>query len=729
MLIWLLTMASCGETAIKKVDPIAHNESYDIWPDSIDLHDGVVLRAMSDSVMEVRVTGNVLDSITAGEILPGRMKFTSAHPLLDFLYRLEASIPSSGRYRPLTPYEIYLNPLQNDSATEVLRRRVKNGVILPLETHSASWPMINANAEWLMAASEWAVAHGDKQWEHFLHQTASTALATDNRMSRNPATGLYTGLPYYMAAGDGFLPEWMQPADVAAISTLGVNVAYAAAMTNIGQPADSLVSALKNLMWIPNMGYFSGMMYGIPTSQLPLQSTDNLAQSIAVISGILPEGIADAVIRKTPVGHNGVTLYHPQLPPARSEIKDEIPATLLQVARAVASARQGNEAAYSRAVGDLLAVEGKRLLGFRHRPPSFRSTFTTFILRGLLGIRFVRDGVFFTPYIPENLPGEKQITGLHYRKAILDIKINGTGKVISTFTIDDKPADPFIPGHLEGHHTIAITLAGAIADPGGVTLLDNQLLSPLPPVVTWSTPREASIQAGTLPATLPQHILTADETEYLQNGAGDGRLVYLNGVMEQEIFRDSYRLYDAKTPVVVQFTALVNSSLSSFSSTPYIYIPQGMNNLIYASELATTGTKVLEDKTLASKFVESNKFKNRNIRFDFNAPASGRYLVTVHYADGLGIVNGQRKLALRSLRVNGVESGVFFFTQRTSATATATGEKSSWKEMTAWSNILTVNLDKGENHLELRYFQPSPVYADPTSNVILIDLIKLIPID
>lgn len=82
---------SCRKDAPKSVDPIAHNAYYDIWPDSIDLHDGVVLRAMSDSLMEVRVSGNVLDSITAGAIPPGRMTFRSTHPLLDFLYRLEAS--------------------------------------------------------------------------------------------------------------------------------------------------------------------------------------------------------------------------------------------------------------------------------------------------------------------------------------------------------------------------------------------------------------------------------------------------------------------------------------------------------------------------------------------------------------------------------------------------------------------------------------------------------------
>ncbi|MDE5979436.1 MAG: hypothetical protein K2G84_05310, partial [Muribaculaceae bacterium] len=94
-LLGVILPTSCRKEAPRGVDPIAHNAAYDIWPDSIDLHDGVVLRAMSDSLMQVRVSGNVLDTITAAPLPPDRMTFKSAAPLLDFLYRLEASTPPS----------------------------------------------------------------------------------------------------------------------------------------------------------------------------------------------------------------------------------------------------------------------------------------------------------------------------------------------------------------------------------------------------------------------------------------------------------------------------------------------------------------------------------------------------------------------------------------------------------------------------------------------------------
>ena len=231
-------MTSCHDDSSRRVDPIAHTQAYDIWPDSIDLHDGVVLRAMSDSVMQVRVSGNVLDTITTGRIPPGSMTFSSTHPLLDFLYRLEASHPPTARYTVMTPYEIFLNPVQNDSAITALESRLRNGIVVPSETRSLGWPAVNSNAEWLLAATELSMASGDSRWEKTVGQTAKAVIASDTRISRNPATGLFTGVPRYMAAGRGIFPEWMGPSEIFQQSTLAVNVAYAAAMSRLGLHCD-----------------------------------------------------------------------------------------------------------------------------------------------------------------------------------------------------------------------------------------------------------------------------------------------------------------------------------------------------------------------------------------------------------------------------------------------------------------------------------------------------------
>lgn len=723
----MLHLAGCREETPHSVDPIAHNELFDIWPNSIDLHDGVVLKTITDSLMEIRVNGNVIDSIFAGHLPKNRMSFTSDYPLLDFLYRFEASLPSSERYSANTPYDIFLNPLQNDSAQAVLESRLRHNLVIPYETSTLGWPTINSNAEWLMAASELWLANGDSHWERIVRQASRSLLASDNKINRNQTTGLFTGIPRYMANTTGIFPEWMSQTDIYQQSTLAVNIAYATAIENLDLGADSLVAAIKYHMWLPNKGYLSGLTYGTAIYPVALQSTDNLAQAIAVISGILPDAMSDAIISKTPTQSTGISLFQPTLPSASDKVKGEVSSTLLQTAWTVAAASRGNEATYSTAVGTLFAKEGKRILENRHKRQPFRSTFTTLILRGFLGIKFSKEGLHFSPYIPENLPGEKEIKNLHYRDAILDIKITGTGKAISTFTIDGNPAEPFFNKSLKGKHSISITLAGASADPGRVNLTQSAMMAPLPPTAYFDKKGLATIQASLLPATLPQQELTESQREFLENDENACRQVYINGILQEQITTDSYRIDNMSNFSVIQFTTISEENLSGFSSQPYI-LPSNSSCVINCADLAKTGTKLLKDKKLASKYVETSRSRNRNISFDFNAPQKGRYLIDIHYANGLRLVNNQRKTALRSLKVNDYNAGIFICPQLTSGTVRIS-DNESWQKMATWSNPLIINLNKGINKIELRYYQPSPVYIGPNSNILLFDAIRIISID
>lgn len=715
--------SSCKKENPLAADPIAHAEAYDIWPDSIDLHNDVILRVMNDSLMEIRVNGNALDSIFCDSIPAGKMTFTSDYPLLDFLYRLEASMSAQSKFNPSTPYEIFLNPLLTDSAEQILQSRLSGNLVIPYQSQRLEWPAVNINAEWLLAATELGAANGSRTWNRKVEQVAKEAMNFDNRICRNQTNGLYSGIPRYIATANGIFPQWMSQDDIAQITTFSVNIEYCAAMSRLGIPCDSLRRNIDNELWIPNMGYFSAMSYGFPTCQTPLQVTDNLAQAVGIISGQLSPAMAETVIRKTPVYHSGATLFQPQLPPASAEVNQEIPATLMQTAWTVAASKVDNRAAYSAAMGALFVSEGNRLLSHRNELPAFRATFSSFILRGLVGIDFHPDGIIFTPNVPDNLPGDKYISNLKYRDAILDIKLSGTGRAIATFTIDGKPADPFFDGSLKGRHEISITLAGPSSDPGSLTEMDEQMVAPLPPVANWDQ-RKAVIAEGQLPEKLKENELNALARKMLKDENPNCRLVYINGILQEEIYRDDYELFDAQTPTVVQFTAFYNSQLSGFSTEPYLYLPTGQRSLIYASTFAKSGTKVLENKKLAAKFVESNRFKNRAFDFEFDAPTPGRYLLEVRYINGLGIVNSQRKLTLRQLLVNSRDAGILIFPQLHSSVAT---DGESWEEHTDWSNPLVINLEKGINHLSMRFYQPSPVYVDPTSSTLLFDLIRITP--
>lgn len=378
---------------------------------------------------------------------------------------------------------------------------------------------------------------------------------------------------------------------------------------------------------------------------------------------------------------------------------------------AVAAAQHGNSRVYDTAVGGLLNIAATSVLYNRtNHQRQFHCPIAGFILRGLLGMHFAADGIHLRPSVPAAMPGKKTINGIHYRRSILNITIDGTGNMISAMTLDGNPADPFIPSNLEGEHHIAITMADVKASGKGTLTPDNGNALPPPPAVEWTASHEAAI----MPAP--------------DNGATCPNFVYLNGVLTDELTSHTYSVPSTPNPVNVQIVNIESNRWISYSSAPHLCIPEGKCTEINLASVTRGGTKIIQDKKLAAKFVESDRWRNRNITFSYTAPHTGYYLIDVHYISGLGIVNPRRRSALRSLSVNGTRQGIFVFPQHTPANRDAESA-GGWQEFTAFTNPLKVHLNKGENQLALKLYQPTPVYIDPTANTIVADFIRIIQYD
>ncbi len=733
--IWLAaSVAGCVSSVIPDTEPgqIAAYDRYDISADSADLRGGVTLRVLNDSILQVATPTHTLD-ISPGEPLEGRFGYTSDQPLIDLLYRLESATPLPYTYTPATPYEAYLLPFPTDSLSDLLMMHESGGVLLPTETRRYSWPIINDNAPWLMAAAEVCTASGENGPYRRLRSMARNLASIDYDISWNPAIGLFQGVPRYMATSQSGLPPWMESADLLQCITLCGNTArYATARTMaeldhfhgysateyLPVSADSLRRNINTLMWLPNMGYYSAMLYGSAVYPIQLISADNLAQSVAILSGTASEAMAATAVRRIPVPPTGI---EPFTPLWASDAPYSGPsATLLQALWTAACARSGNETAYSAAVGALLYRRCSELAAAENpRIPQGRPI-TALIVRGLLGMKFECGGASFSPFVPESLPGEKQITGLRYRDAVLDIKISGTGRAVSTFTIDSIPSQPHIPADLKGRHDITITLGGASANRGIANISDSAPIMPPAPDIVWKTDREATLSA--YPPTNSH-----SGTDYGEKEDAGTFLIYINGTLVEEIYRHEYTLYNAPALTMVQLCPVNADHITGFSARPYRYVPPRQQIIIPASSVAKGGTRLIKDKASSKKFVELNKFHNRIFSFDADVPSDGLYLVDVRYVNGLGIVNPQRRATLRELYAGNQRIGTFVFPQLSSAAWNKDlGE--GWQQTTTYTNPVTARLRKGRNQLSIRFTQPSPVYIDPAHNTVLIDAIRIIPL-
>lgn len=720
----LASMASCSshsDTQVEPSDVIADNASFFIAADTASVT-GETAVAVTDSVVRVWRGGTAVTD-TVPSPLAGHFTYRSAQPLVDILYRMEASA-TSGSYTPATPWRAYLVPLPADSVNALLGTNRSGNVLRPTETRRYAWPVVNDDPVWLLAATETALAAGDRGEYRRLRQLAITLADRDAPVSWNRCCGLFCGVPSYIAATDAGLPAWMEPTDIFECMALADNAARVASAVSLQaldshfgmKPAqylpvtpDSLRRNINTLMWLPNLGRYSALLYGSPAYPVQLPSSDNAAMALAVLGGVASEAMAETAVRRTPVTDYGISDFTP----AWTDTVGSLPPSplLRQALWTAVCARTGNETAYSGAVSALLCRRLRLLAsGAADRRANGDRAVTSLILRGLLGIRFTPAGMEFAPFVPENLPGEKIIEGLRYRRARLNIRLSGTGNAISTFTLDGAPAEPFLPADLEGDHTLTITLAGASAVRGVANLLETAPLTiPRPPEVKWPKTRDATI----VPAPAKD------------GGAGESRfLVYLNGTLTEEIYRTTYTLYDAPATTTVLFAPVSTANTVGFAGAPYTYIPSGQRIVIAATSFAKGGTRIVSDKTAAARLVELNRYRNRNVSVEVDAPREGTYLVDVRYINGLGIVNKQRRTVLRRLEVNSLPAGTLVFPQLSAAWWDKDlGEH--WQQLEARTNAIPVTLRKGRNTLSICYHQPSPVYLDPAHNTVLIESINL----
>lgn len=80
------------------------------------------------------------------------------------------------------------------------------------------------------------------------------------------------------------------------------------------------------------------------------------------------------------------------------------------------------------------------------------------VLHGLLGIDFEPDGIRLSPTLPPGW-GAVRLSGLHYRHAVLDLRLDGEGQRVASVSVDGKAAPAaFVPATLTGPHQVDIHL-------------------------------------------------------------------------------------------------------------------------------------------------------------------------------------------------------------------------------------------------------------------------------
>jgi hypothetical protein len=609
--------------------------------------------------------------------------------------------------------------LQPKVAVYSLMRKVQDGRIIQDTGTGGAYPVSSDRMIWAVAAFEVYKVTGDREWLKKAYSIIKKSAADDALNVYDQQTGLVRGESSFLDWREETYPRWMQPADIYESECLGTNVVHyqvnkvlAAMATLLNDPAASgyhqraatIKNGIANYLWIPAKGYYGQCLYGRSFKTLSPRS-EALGEALAVFFDAADAPRQQSVINNTPVNEFGIPCIYPQIP-GILPYHNKAVWPFVETYWAMASAKAGNETSLLRAISAVYRPAAMFLTNKEnfvtgdgdYAGTQINSSNMLWSLSGnialvykvLFGIHYNESSLTFSPFVPKALGGNRSLENYKYRNAVLNIRMQGYGNRIKSFTLDGKPVtNNTIPADLSGNHTIKIVLTNNTTN--GKSNMQPDYTAPETPSVIY--------EKGRL-SWLP--IAGAVSYRVIKNGHDIAKITS----PAYKIIENGYAEY--------QVAAIDAKSISSFNSEPLAVTPQ--------SSVAVTEAETVADMSQlpyqgfsGRGFVEISKEKNTMLNFPVTVKADGIYAIDFRYANGNGPINTENKCALRTLTADGDFAGTVVFPQR------GKGEWSAW----GFSNSVKRKLTKGKHTLSLQ-FKDANENMNRAVNQAMIDYLRII---
>ncbi|MGI4751581.1 MAG: MGH1-like glycoside hydrolase domain-containing protein [Janthinobacterium lividum] len=613
--------------------------------------------------------------------------------------------------------------LQPKVAVYSLMRKVKNNRVIQDTGTGGAYPVSSDRMIWAVAAWEVYKVTGDHDWLTKAYEIVKNSVEDDVKNVYDTKTGLVRGESSFLDWREQTYPKWMQPADIYESECLGTNAVHyqvnvvLAEMASVlndksstekyKKQAEKIKIGIQQYLWQPEKKYYGQYLYGRNFKILSPRS-EALGEALMVVFNVADVANQKTILQNTPVNQFGIPCIYPQIP--------EIPPyhnnavwPFVQSFWAMAAAKAGDEnslvqsmsAVYRPAAMFLTNKENFVSSNGDFAGTQINSSNMLWSLSGnislvykvLFGMNYQANQLEFKPFVPEVYAGKRSITNFKYRKAVLNIEMEGFGNQIKEFRLDGKiMPNPMIPAELEGQHQITIKLADNRLLPEKINQSPDYISLPAPTV---------KLSAGNLSWN---QVVGATSYKILKNGVKNSITPKLNMAVSSAIYAE------------YQVVAIDAKGIESFASEPLQVIPAGSEQQI---QLETVAPKsALSYRGFSGEgFVNLSKTENTSITINIPVKEAGVYALDFRYANGNGPINTENKCAIRTLTHQGDFLGTFVFPQR---------GKDNWSDW-GFSNTLQLKLEKGTYSVTLQ-FQPANENMNGEINQAAINYLRIIRI-
>lgn len=670
--------------------------------------------------------------------ISGKPSYRSDQPIVDALYHLSLeealkNIEPDSTFRTGAQwggvwtrdisYSILLAfaYLQPDIAKISLMKKVKRNRIIQDTGSGGAWPVSSDRTTWVLAAWEIYKATGDKDWLQRCFSIIQNTLEDDVLVLLNHGTELYRGESSFLDWREQTYPKWMNNVDIYASQNLGTNVVHyqanrilAMMAVELKQPsqlyearAAALKEAINHHLWMEDKGYYAQYLYG-RMHFLRSPRFEALGEALAILFDVADAKQAASIMECSPLTEFGTTCIYPQIPGIPPYHNNAI-WPFVQSYWNLAAAKVGNEAALSHGLAAIYRAAAFFLSNYENMVATtgdFKGTEINssrmlwsmagnlaMVHRVFMGMHFETEGIRFKPAIPAAYKGKKTLRNFRYRKALLNITVNGTGNTLRSIRMDGNPLpDAFLPANLTGKHDIEMEMDNKPMTFQRIHLVANRFSPATPRVIfkdrmlSWTPVKDASAYQ-----------------------------VYRNGKAIASVKDSFYRL---TSPQAAEYAvaAIDAQGISSFISEPIFTVSDAAIMHIQMEDVAGKAAYPFLNYR-GTGFTEISTRHNQRIVIPVNIPTDGNYRIDFRYANGSGPWNTDNKCAIRSLYVENKYIGSMVFPQR------GTDEWSDW----GYSNGYSVALKKGIHHFSL-VLEPWNTNMNVEVNRAMLDYMRIIPL-
>lgn len=676
--------------------------------------------------------------------LANRPKYTSPQPLVDALWNMsleeavKAIEPDStfrtgaqwgGVWTRDISYSILLAMAihEPEVAKISLMKKVKRNRIVQDTGSGGAWPVSSDRVVWALAAWEVYKVTGERSWLEQVYEIIKNTLDDDRLVLANTESGLYRGESSFLDWREQSYPKWMSNKDIFVSENLGTNVLHYQAMRIAGEMAkelgfqmprfpiraDSLKSAIQRNYWMQEKGYFARYRYGRPQIQI-YPGTESLGEALSILCNVAEPWQAQRILMQAPVTPFGVTCFYPQIPGIPPYHNNAI-WPFVQAFWNWAAAKTGLEQPLAHGLASLYRASGLFLSNYENMVATtgdFKGTEINsermlwsmagqmaMVYRVFLGMELHADGVHFAPVVPQAYQGKRQLSGLKYRNAVLEVTIHGFGKRVKRARLNGNPIkDVEVPANAVGQQSLEIWLDNQPFDEAPINLkpVHFSLNAPQPPKISAPFQNKKIMQLDWTPVA----------------GAASYKL-YRNGAFLASI-NDTTLTHIHDRTASFALSAIDSFGFESFTSEPLIWPLENAIEKIELELLAPSTTRMVGGFS-GNGCVEVTSTQNRRIDLTYYVKEAGLYSFDLRYANGSGPWNTDNKCALRSFYIAGDYMDVFVMPQR------GKGEWSDW----GFSNMVKVRMTPGEYVLSIN-FDDWNTNMDGEINTALIDYLRII---